>query len=253
MKLSLGIVSIERFFFHVLPGTSTLCIAPGGTKQVRPLEVQGFISPDVLVQKAQEYKCKSLTFLNLDVSQVQHVMQDIASTAREHELKTFFVSKSVPSIPGSLLSVLEGVAFQLSAKGLEKQDLTFFSKLQQKDTWVEIHGFVLPLQESIESLHTTAVILQEIAPETPLHLSPFTSQLTEFSTLPEHLAHAKQLTQDLGMYFVYLRKTHLEKAANTYCVACKKLLVGRTGFGVVVNNIRECKCGCGKDIPGRWE
>ena len=53
--------------------------------------------------------------------------------------------------------------------------------------------------------------------------------------------------------YVYIGNIFAGKEDNTICPKCKKIVIGRAGFGVVVNKLEKGKCPCREKIPGIWE
>ncbi|MEE8300188.1 MAG: hypothetical protein V3R28_02650, partial [Desulfatiglandales bacterium] len=53
--------------------------------------------------------------------------------------------------------------------------------------------------------------------------------------------------------YVYIGNVPGHPAENTYCPKDGKLLVRRTGFSILENNIENGRCKfCGEPIPGIW-
>jgi pyruvate formate lyase activating enzyme len=75
-----------------------------------------------------------------------------------------------------------------------------------------------------------------------------------YQTPEETLYKARDIALKSGLKFVYIGNLWVEKEENTYCPKCQKLLVGRSGFGILTNNIRHKKCPfCKQEIAGIWE
>ena len=70
----------------------------------------------------------------------------------------------------------------------------------------------------------------------------------------KHRGHARQIALSEGIKFVYIGNVPGMNAENTYCPSCKKLLIDRRGYNIMVNNIVNNKCKfCGENIPGVWK
>ncbi|MCM8832063.1 MAG: hypothetical protein NC918_07730, partial [Candidatus Omnitrophica bacterium] len=61
---------------------------------------------------------------------------------------------------------------------------------------------------------------------------------------------AYQVGKEAGLNYVYIGNVYSE-FENTYCPACNKLLIERSGFSILRKNITDGKCKyCGFEISG---
>ena len=72
-------------------------------------------------------------------------------------------------------------------------------------------------------------------------------------TPAETLVRARDISRTEGLCHVYTGNLSLADSENTYCPACKQLLIERRGFSVLTNNIKYGKCPCGKELYGIWQ
>jgi len=57
------------------------------------------------------------------------------------------------------------------------------------------------------------------------------------------LEHAHEIAINTGLKYVYLGNVFNHKYENTYCPACRKLLICRAGFGITATEITsDGKC-----------
>jgi pyruvate formate lyase activating enzyme len=62
------------------------------------------------------------------------------------------------------------------------------------------------------------------------------------------------IAKSQGLKFVYVGNVPGNPAENTYCPACGKLLIRRSGYSIEANNIRGDKCPyCGAHVAGEWK
>ena len=124
--------------------------------------------------------------------------------------------------------------------------------------WLEITNLVIPgwtddltmIKKMCEWLFVNGFA------NSPLHFSRFHPEfkLTQVSATPvATLEKAREIAQRAGLNYVYIGNVAITNAENTYCPACKKLLVERKGYRILNNSIVSGKCKfCGYIIPGRW-
>jgi pyruvate formate lyase activating enzyme len=91
----------------------------------------------------------------------------------------------------------------------------------------------------------------------PLHFSRF-HPLHKLTNLPQtprtSLENARQVALESGIKFVYLGNLPGTDANNTYCPACKELLIERKGYTLTQYHLTDNSCGyCGETIPGHWQ
>jgi pyruvate formate lyase activating enzyme len=56
-----------------------------------------------------------------------------------------------------------------------------------------------------------------------------------------------------GLNYVYVGNVPDHPGNNTYCPACRKAVVERTGFFVTAANVKNGRCGfCKRAIAGVW-
>ena len=68
------------------------------------------------------------------------------------------------------------------------------------------------------------------------------------------LEEAYGIAKEVGLNYVYIGNVPGSQGENTYCPQCKKVVVGRIGYEITENNIKDGKCKfCGRKIAGIWE
>jgi len=67
------------------------------------------------------------------------------------------------------------------------------------------------------------------------------------------LEAARAIAMEAGMRYVYVGNVPGHAAENTYCHACKHMIIERRGFRILTNDLVKGKCRhCGTGIPGVW-
>ncbi|MBP7865214.1 MAG: AmmeMemoRadiSam system radical SAM enzyme [Acidobacteria bacterium] len=128
--------------------------------------------------------------------------------------------------------------------------------LKDSGTWLELVMLIVPtLNDNVaENRLMFRWIRSALTDRVPLHLTRFTPcyQLqnlpqTPVKTLETLHAEAK----NAGLQYVYVGNVPGHPLENTYCHACRKMVIRRVGFTVVSREIRDGKCAsCGTVIPG---
>jgi pyruvate formate lyase activating enzyme len=131
--------------------------------------------------------------------------------------------------------------------------------LHDQGFWLEIVTLVVPgFNDSDEELRDIARFLVSISPDIPWHVTAFHQdyKMTDpDNTDARTLVRAAEIGTTEGLHFVYAgnlpgRLGHWE---NTYCPACRSLLVERVGFRVLDNRLPDGVCpDCRRVIPGVW-
>jgi pyruvate formate lyase activating enzyme len=131
--------------------------------------------------------------------------------------------------------------------------------LHDQGFWLEIVTLVVPgFNDSDEELRDIARFLVSISPDIPWHVTAFHQdyKMTDpDNTDARTLVRAAEIGTTEGLHFVYAgnlpgRLGHWE---NTYCPACRSLLVERVGFRVLENRLPDGICpDCRRVIPGVW-
>ena len=98
--------------------------------------------------------------------------------------------------------------------------------------------------------------MENLGPDVPIHFSRFMPSF-KLQNLPptpvSKLEEAYGIAKAAGLDYVYIGNVPGHAGENTYCPKCKKLIVGRIGYSITENNIKDGKCPfCGRSIPGIW-
>jgi len=67
------------------------------------------------------------------------------------------------------------------------------------------------------------------------------------------LEEARKIAVDIGLSYVYVGNVPGHPANSTFCPGCQKVVIHRSHFTVLENNVKEGACRfCGYEIPGIW-
>jgi pyruvate formate lyase activating enzyme len=195
---------------------------------------------------------------------------DSAKEARELGIKNVIVSagyieepplrewcKYIDAANIDLKSFSDELYQNLNA-GLLEPVLNALKVLKEEGVWLEITNLIVPRwtddPEMIKQM--CGWLARNGFENVPLHFSRFTPTY-KLSNLPvtpvEILDQARNIALKSGLKYVYVGNVPGHEGKDTYCPACKKKLIDRSGYRLVTNHISEGKCSfCGEAIPGVW-
>ncbi|MFC1732744.1 AmmeMemoRadiSam system radical SAM enzyme [candidate division KSB1 bacterium] len=283
--VSVNVDPIEKKpLFHFLPGTDSLSMGTAGCNlrcshcqnweisQAKPEDIPVPITkPEEIIKKAKQKSCPSISYTYTEPTIFYEYVYDTALLARDEDIKNVMVTNGYinkkPLL--ELYSLID--AANVDLKGFNKEFyvkecgaklnpvLESLKAMKDVGTWIEITNLIIPtMNDDVKEIKEMCNwIVDNMGKETPLHFSRFFPmyKLLDLPPTPEEtLMKAKEIALKSGLKYVYVGNIVTEKEGNTYCPKCKKLLVGRSGFGIVSNNIREGKCiYCKEGVKGVWE
>ncbi len=273
----------KKPLFHFLPGTESLSVGTPGCN-MRCLHCQNWeisqaspkdfplpeVMPEEVIQKAKEAETPSISYTYTEPTIFYEYALEIATMAKEEGIRNVMVTNGYieekplrelyPFIDAANID-LKGFDndFYLNECGARLQPILKAMKLMKEaGTWIEITNLIIPgKNDSMEKIGEMCKwISSELGEETPLHFSRFFPMYKAKDIPPtpiETLEKAKETAVEAGLKFVYIGNISTEKGSNTYCPNCRKLLVARSGFGIISDNIRRGRCSyCRQEIPGVW-
>jgi len=136
--------------------------------------------------------------------------------------------------------------------------LDSLKKMKEQGVWVEVTTLVIPTwNDSEEALKQIAdFIAQELGVGMPWHVSRFYPhyKLRDLPPTPVSTLHrAREIGLEAGLRYVYEGNVPGSEGEHTYCYNCGKLLIGRYGYTILENHIKDGKCAyCGVEVDGVW-
>jgi len=270
--------------FHLLPGTTTLCLGTAGCNlkctfcqnwymSVRtPEELDNTpLSPEEAVNLAIEQGCSSMSFTYNEPTVFYEYMYDVAKLARERGLGTYFHTNGAlnPEPLRELLKHMDAVCVDLKGFTAEFYRETSNSELEpvlstlktirEEGIHLEIVNLVIPtLNDDPGDIELMCHWIRDnLGEDTPLHFSRFfpTYKLLRLSPTPiKTLEMARQIARNAGLNYVYIGNVPGHPANSTFCPQCGRTLIERVHFSVMDNHIREARCPfCGGEVCGVWE
>jgi len=276
---SIAIDPIEKKpLFHFLPGTSIFSIGTSGcnlhcefcqnwTISQQQLENVATIDllPKTVVERAIKAKCPSIGYTYNEPTIFYEYAYDCMKLARKQRLRNVIVSNGFINKQPLLEWCKYLDAANIDLKGDEEfyKKITFarlepvlesLKILKEKRIWLEITNLLIPTLNDKETWLRKMCkwIVDNLDNETPVHFSRFfpNYKVAVKETPIELLKKAEKIAKESGLKYVYVGNIREEE--NTYCSKCGNLLIERTGFDVLQNNIQNGKCECGERIAGVW-
>ncbi len=273
----------KKPLFHFLPGTKAFSIAVAGCNfrckncqnwqisQFSPQETNNiYLPPEAAVETAFKYNCPTIAYTYTEPSTFYEYMFDTGVIARRRGVKNIYHSNgSLNSLPVSKLSkFLDGANIDLKgfsqdfyskiAQGYLDTVLETMTILKKNNVHLEITNLIIPTFNDDKKVIRKMCdwIKKELGSDTPLHFSRFhpSYQLKNLPPTPlSVLEEAHSIAKECGLQYVYIGNVANHKFESTYCHNCDKLIIGRMGYIILENNIKDGKCKfCHSKIPGVW-
>lgn len=272
----------KKPFFHFLPGTKAFSIATAGCvlsckfcqnwqiSQAKPEDTDTYdLPPEMVVTKAIEYGCRSITYTYTEPTVFYEYMYDTAVKAKKRGVKnTMHSCGYINEKPLRTLSrPLDAADIDLKAftddfyvrmcGGRLQPVLRSLTVLKEEGVWLEITNLVIPtLNDDPKQIgEMSRWIIKNLGPDVPIHFSRFFPhyQLTNLPPTPlETLERARKTALDAGLKYVYIGNIR-HAGENTFCPSCGKILIERIGYYVKENRIPNGTCPyCKTAVAGIW-
>lgn len=272
----------KKPLYHFYPGTTSFSIATVGCN-FRCLNCQNYeisqlpkdheqiigrdIAPEKIVEDALSYNCKSISYTYTEPTIFFEYAYEVAKIASSKSIKNVFVTNGYIT-RGALKEIkpyLHAANIDLKSFSNEtykkicgaklEEVLDCISSYKEMGIWIEITTLIIPeVNDSISELKQIANFICSVGPEIPWHVSRFYPKyrLIEKPPTPiELLSTARQIGIEAGLRYVYEGNVPGDGGENTYCYKCKKLLIKRYGYQILINNIVSRRCpACDTPIDG---
>ena len=272
----------KKPFYHFLPGAQAYSIGTAGCplrcrfcqnwqiSQASPEDFDAaFVPPASLVSTAARQAPVIAFTYNEPTVQAEYVL-DVARDARKRSLRSVMIScgfmneAPLAEMCGALDAIkidLKGFSepFYRSVCNAElKPVLRTITQIAKQGVHLEIVNLVVPtLNDSEKGLQDLAAwVAGELGPDVPLHFTRFYPDYQLLNLPPTPVAtldRARRIAMAKGLNYVYVGNVPDHPGNNTYCPACRKAVVERTGFFVTAANVKNGRCGfCKRAIAGVW-
>jgi len=284
---SLQLDPIEKKpFFHVMPGASALSFGMLGcdyhcgycqnwitSQAIRDpgaVAAPARVTAEEIVRVAVEHQAPVITSTYNEPLITSEWAVSVFKLAKARGLKTAYVSNgnATPEVLEYLRPWLD--LYKVDLKGFDDKSyrklggkletvLATIELLVAKGFWVEVVTLLVPgFNDGDEELRGLARFLAGVSRDIPWHVTAFHPdyKMDDRGWTPVRtLARAAEIGQAEGLRFVYAgnRPGQTGSLENTYCPACRAVLVERVGFQVLANHLTAGACPhCAARIPGIW-
>ncbi len=274
----------KKPLYHFLPQSKALSIATAGCNlaclncqnwtisQVSPEKTRNFdLMPEAVVESAVKHQCESIAYTYSEPITFYEYVTETSKIARQEGIRNILVSNGyINEKPlRELCKVIDAANIDLKAFSDEiylklcngKLDpiLNTLKIMKEENVWLEITNLVVPeWTDDLDMIKRMCGWLVENGfQDTPLHFSRFYPKhklLRLPSTPVTVLNKARSSAVDSGLKYVFTDNVPGSEFSNTFCPKCKKTVIGRRGFAIIENNLKNGRCGaCGEPIAGVWE
>ncbi len=283
--ISTNIDPIEKKpLFHFLPASTSFSIATVGCnfrcKHCQNYEISQFprerkfripgsdMTPEEIVDNAAHNNCYSISYTYTEPTIFLEFAYDCARLAHEKGIRNVFVSNGYtgpdaarligPWLDGNNIDLKGSDRFYRDICGARLEPVKETIRLMKElGVWLEVTTLIIPdLNDSEKDLTDIAEFICSVDSGIPWHVSQFypTYKLLDKPRTPvEKLRQAREIGFRAGLKYVYEGNVPGEGGENTYCPSCRETLMGRVGYRILENRIKDGKCPkCGTEIEGVW-
>ncbi|PIZ52564.1 AmmeMemoRadiSam system radical SAM enzyme [Candidatus Woesearchaeota archaeon CG_4_10_14_0_2_um_filter_33_10] len=273
----------KKPLYHFMPGEKALSIGTIGCNleckhcqnwTMSRAKPEGIvtqkISPEEIIEIAVEKGCGIISYTYNEPTVFFEYMLDCAKIAKKKGLKNTIVSNGfINEEPlKELCKYIDGANVDLKSFNNKfykdicsawlEPVLESLKILKQKNVWLEITNLIIPtLNDNIKEIGKMCIWIKEnLGADVPLHFTgfyPCYKLLDIPKTSPEILKKARKIALKTGIKHSYVGNVFAAEENNTYCPKCGKLLIERSVFSIIKNNIKNSKCSCGEQIAGVFE
>ncbi len=284
--ISANVDPIEKKpLFHFLPGSWSFSIATPGCNfhckhcqnysiSQLPNEEPHFklpkTAPDRVVNLARQNDCLSISHTYTEPTIFYEYAYDVAKLCEKDNIKNIFVTNgymtaevlkhSQPYLHAANvdLKAFKNETYKKICGAQLNPVLESIRLMKDLGMWVEVTTLVIPtINDSDEELKEIADFIVSVDENIPWHISRFhpTYNMTDLPPTPvETLHRAREIGFEKGLKYVYSGNVPGDEGENTYCPNCKTLVIGRFGFQITKNVLRDGCCPkCNTDIAGIWK
>jgi len=275
----------KKPLFHFLPGTAIFSIATAGCnlhcrncqnwqlsqRGGEEMEMVYRAPPEAVVDMAVGRGCRSIAYTYTEPLVFYEYVLDTATLARERGLRNVLVTAGyvnrepleqlcrVIDATNTDLKAFDDRFYRENCGASLRPVLDGLLTCKRLGVWVEITNLVVPtLNDDMPMIRRMARwIRDELGPDTPLHFSRFHPDFKLQNLPPTPVAtmeRARAEALDVGLLHVYMGNLFGHEAESTRCPRDGTLLIRRTGYRIVENNLVGGQCPeCGRAVAGVWE
>lgn len=282
---TIGKEPIEKApFFHFLPGRTRITLATAGCNQAckycqnweisqsRPEDLPSLeLSPDSVAAIAQSQQAPIVCLTFSEPVVFFEYTCDIARACRRRGLRSAVVTGGYinPAPMETLCSLVDAVKIDLKGFTDEFYSGVCGSSLApvleacriaaRSGTHLELVNLVVPAlnDDTFDIRRMCQWILFNLGDTVPVHFTRFgpAYRLRDAPATPvATLETAAAIARKVGLKYVYVGNVPGHELESTFCPECDSLLIGRRGYTIAANNLKDGCCRfCGARIAGVWQ
>ncbi len=273
----------KKPFYHFLPGSQAYSLATSGCplrckfcqnweiSQASPEDYSvRFTEPDGIVEASASRNVPIIAYTYNEPTVFTEYFTDIARAGRPRGIRSVIISCGfMNEAPlAEMCEVLDAIkidlkgfseAFYRDVCGAELRPvLRSIRQVAKSSTHLEIVNLVVPtLNDSDAMLRQLCEwVVGEIGPDVPVHFTRFHPdyQLRNLPPTPvSTLEKARNIAMEMGIHYAFVGNVPGHPGNQTYCPACRKVVIQRKGFFVDETHLKNGCCeACGAAIAGVW-
>ncbi len=270
---------------HFFPGTSVLSFGTAGcnlgcqfcqnwdiSKSREVERLSEYATPEMIVQAALQYGCKSVAYTYNDPIVWAEYAIDTAHACRSLGIQNVAVTAGYihPNARTHFFSAMD--AANVDLKGFSEE---FYSKItyshldpvldtlvylkKETEVWFEITNLVIPqLNDDRDELKRMSDwIVKHLGVDVPVHFSAFHPdfRMRDRPRTPvETLIAAHEIASQAGIRYAYVGNVHDKERQSTHCPNCRVCLIERDWYQLGRYGLDGNRCrGCGSAIAGKFD
>jgi pyruvate formate lyase activating enzyme len=225
------------------------------------------VTPDAIVAAARRSGCRSIAYTYTEPTIFFELAYDTARLAAAEDIGNVFVTNGyiteealatiAPYLDAANIDVksFNDAAHKRMTGARLQPVLDAIRAYKRHGIWIEVTTLIIPgHNDSEEELRQIAEFVASVGPDIPWHVTQFypAYRLLDRERTPlATLRRARAIGYEAGLQYVYEGNVPGEGGENTYCHACRALVVRRYGHEVLENRIHDSRCpDCQAHIPG---
>ena len=204
--------------------------------------------PEAIVAYALGSHSASISYTYTEPTIFLEYAQDVARLAREHNLNNVFVSNGFMTEASATalaefvdadnvdLKSMRDDFYRKVCKARLQPVLDTIARLKKLGVWMEVTTLIIPgHNDSTAELTEIANFIKGVSPAIPWHVTAFhpTFKMMDRPATPvATLVRAREIGLKAGLRYVYVGNIPGEDGENTYCYACRELLIERLGYTI---------------------
>jgi pyruvate formate lyase activating enzyme len=225
-------------------------------------------APEDVVAGAMAAECKSIAYTYTEPTIYFEYALDTARLARRIDVANVFVTNGFmtaaalemiePHLDGANvdLKAFREETYRRYVKARLQPVLDSLIRMKLADIWIEVTTLVIPgINDDPNELRDIArFISNELGPDTPWHISrffPHYRMIDVPQTPVKTLIETAKIGASEGLRYIYIGNAPGLSFGHTICPGCERIVIERSGYGIVRNAVRNGSCpDCGTEIAG---